>query len=493
MLARQFLAAFFTTIASFAMPAFATPQPIDATDLWFNPSESGWGLSVFHQGDTLFASLFVYGPDGQPKWYTASRLAPGPFTFSGPLVEASGPWFGERFDSDAVNRSVVGSMTFTLNDSGATVSYTVNGVQVSKPLVRASLRTINIAGSYYGVLLQPASVSGSEKLLEDQHILLNDNGSTIEMHTASNSTPGCSYTSSSRSQNGEVILASGQTDPSFCVTRKGPWRMAVDPTPHGFVGNFSDAGINDGRIAAALRAEPRLQGTGWANDLWFPASESGWGMNFIEQGDTAFATLFVYDAQHRPRWYSASHLTAMGTQGPGPNWSGALEESTGPYFGATFDATAVQRRVVGSMTFTVDPGQFNTGFLSYTVDGVTVTKRVNRYAFRQNVLTGSYQGHVVMRSDDPRGLSYDDAKFSFDDQGERVDVAIDIYTGNKCSFSGFSIQYGAQRSIVGNCGLASVRIDDLMVTANGFTGTYSGPAGHVGGMITKGHISGARR
>jgi hypothetical protein len=98
-----------------------------------------------------------------------------------------------------------------------------------------------------------------------------------------------------------------------------------------------------------------------------------------------------------------------------------------------------------------------------------------------------------MRSDDPRGLSYDDAKFSFDDQGERVDVAIDIDTGNKCSFSGFGIQYGAQRSIVGNCGLASVRIDDLMVTANGFTGTYSGPAGHVGGMITKGHISGARR
>jgi hypothetical protein len=61
---RKFLAAL---IASLAIPALATPQPIDATDLWINPSESGWGISVYHQGATLFASLFVYGPDGQPK------------------------------------------------------------------------------------------------------------------------------------------------------------------------------------------------------------------------------------------------------------------------------------------------------------------------------------------------------------------------------------------------------------------------------------------
>jgi hypothetical protein len=48
-------------------------------------------------------------------------------------------------------------------------------------------------------------------------------------------------------------------------------------------------------------------------------------MNFIEQGDTAFATLFLYDAQRRPRWFSASHLTAVGTQGAGLTWSGSLK------------------------------------------------------------------------------------------------------------------------------------------------------------------------
>src|SRR3954453_19595354 len=76
------------------LPSLATPQPIDATGLWINTDESGWGVSVYHQGDTLFASLFVYGPDGQPKWYTASGMTGGGASYSGALAEATGPYFG---------------------------------------------------------------------------------------------------------------------------------------------------------------------------------------------------------------------------------------------------------------------------------------------------------------------------------------------------------------------------------------------------------------
>src|SRR6476619_4203554 len=42
------------------------------SDQWWNPSESGWGASVLQQYDTLFIDLFVYGPDGLPRWYTAA-------------------------------------------------------------------------------------------------------------------------------------------------------------------------------------------------------------------------------------------------------------------------------------------------------------------------------------------------------------------------------------------------------------------------------------
>src|SRR4051794_22385436 len=167
----QLRALFFAASLSLAaLPSLATPQPIDATGLWINGSESGWGISVFHQGATLFASLFVYGPDGQPKWYTASSLDGGGSTYSGVLTEATGPYFGtSSFDPGAVTRRTVGSMTMTLDATGANVTYTVDGTQVSKRVSRFSMRSLNLSGTYYAVELQPASVSGTEVAKVDQH------------------------------------------------------------------------------------------------------------------------------------------------------------------------------------------------------------------------------------------------------------------------------------------------------------------------------------
>ncbi len=36
------------------------------SDLWWNPNESGWGLSLSHHGDSLFAVWYTYGPDNRP-------------------------------------------------------------------------------------------------------------------------------------------------------------------------------------------------------------------------------------------------------------------------------------------------------------------------------------------------------------------------------------------------------------------------------------------
>jgi hypothetical protein len=490
---------FAAAILSLALPVFATPQPIDATDLWIKPDESGWGLSVFHQGDTLFASLFVYGPDGQPKWYTASNLSPGPTTYSGPLVEATGPYLGApSFDPNAVTRRVVGTMTMRLDATGADLTYSVDGTQVSKRVQRFSMRPIRLEGRF-GALVQPAGGGRSEILVLDQHLTLVDNGSTFTWDTGSNRTSGCTFIGTSRSQDGEYVSASGNgrcgTDPQ---PPQIPWSMTIDQTPHGFTGTFSgnigDAkGLTQARFAVASWSAPKLQGAGYVNDLWFPPGEGGWGLNLIEQGDTAFATLFVYDAQNRPHWYSASQLVA-GTQGGRPSWSGSLEESTGPYFGGVFNPAQVTRRVVGAMTFVLQEN--GDGSLSYAVNGTTVTKTVNRFAFRKNDLSGSYQGHVVMRGGDPRGASYDDATFTIDDQGDRVNMHIAIFTGPTCDFAGQSIQYGSQRSVYGTttcAGGTRFELNDLMVTAQGITGSYQGPAGHIGGLITNGSISGARR
>ncbi len=487
---------FAALVAALAIPALATPQPIDATDLWINPDESGWGLNIFHQGDTLFGSLFVYGPDGQPKWYTASGLASGPFVFSGPLTEATGPWFGGSFNPGAVTRRSVGTMTFTLRDADATVSYSVDGTQVSKRVVRFSMRPIDVGGAYYGVMVQPAG-SSAEKTLADEHLSVRDDGATVSISADSNTTPSCNYDSTTRVQNGELVSAGAGTNPSPAPTynRCYPWSMTVDPTATGLIGNFTGSGVSDGRIAASRRGPPILVGNGWVNDLWFPSNEGGWGLNVIEQGDSVFATLFVYDAQNRPHWYSASQLLRTSAAGAPPGWSGTLYESTGPYFGASFNPASVARRAVGTMSFFV--GDNGVGQLTYSVDGTTVfNKFVQRFAFRKNDLSGSYRGMLVMRSDDPRGQSYDDAQMTIDD-GSQFVMNIDIFTGPKCTFTGQSLQAGSLRSAAGtySCGstVGNFKMENIQASANGLTSTYQGPAGHIGGLITNGHLSGARR
>lgn len=94
---RRFLARA-TLLCGFALPAAATTFSIDFTDLWYNApaeSEAGWGVNVIQQNEVLFATLFVYGPDGTPRWYVASRLDPaGENRFAGPLYTAAGTYFG---------------------------------------------------------------------------------------------------------------------------------------------------------------------------------------------------------------------------------------------------------------------------------------------------------------------------------------------------------------------------------------------------------------
>lgn len=59
-------------------------------------------------------------------------------------------------------------------------------------------------------------------------------------------------------------------------------------------------------------------------------------------------------------------------------------------------------------------------------------------------------------------------------------------------------QFGSQRDVSGTYACEGgaqglFRLTDMFVTNAGFTATYSGPAGHSGGTITNGHISGVRR
>lgn len=148
---------------AFAMPAHATTYSVDHTDLWFNPSESGWGVNFIQQNDVIFATLFVYGVGNVAQWFTASDMRPSPSgsqtTFSGQLFLTSGPYFGApTFDPSAVTRTPVGTMTVNFTSlTTATLQYTVNGAQVTKTITRQTWATDNLTGNYLGGLTATGS------------------------------------------------------------------------------------------------------------------------------------------------------------------------------------------------------------------------------------------------------------------------------------------------------------------------------------------------
>ena len=167
---RRFAAAFLASLA-FALPASATSYSVDFTDLWWNApggSENGWGVNVVQQGDILFLTFFVYGPDNSARWYSASSVTPtnpqpaGAVRFSGALYQTTGPWFGGPFNSASVGVTEVGSVTLTFDSPTAgTLSYTVNGTPVEKQIERIYLRVNSAGGSYAGGLVALASQCGN--------------------------------------------------------------------------------------------------------------------------------------------------------------------------------------------------------------------------------------------------------------------------------------------------------------------------------------------
>jgi hypothetical protein len=121
-----------------ARPDFAAAT--NYQDLWWaaGGTESGWGINLTHQGDSIFATWFIYDVDGTPLWLsvTAAKKAPG--VYGGPLIRTTGPAFSAQpFDPAKVTRTAVGTATFTFSSgNAATFAYTVNGVPATRSITR---------------------------------------------------------------------------------------------------------------------------------------------------------------------------------------------------------------------------------------------------------------------------------------------------------------------------------------------------------------------
>lgn len=115
---------------------------VNYTDLWWSPSESGWGLSLFHGPfNDVFGTWMVYGTDGKPTWYllgsgkwtSANSLT----TYEAQIFRTSGPHFAQIFDPRRVGLEKVGTAQIQFRDSmNATFRFDVEGVSGLKNITR---------------------------------------------------------------------------------------------------------------------------------------------------------------------------------------------------------------------------------------------------------------------------------------------------------------------------------------------------------------------
>lgn len=185
--------------------AYANSASTDLSDMWWNPNESGWGMNVAHQNDTLFITLYVYANNSAPTWYVAPQVdyvrpssGGSGLVYSGALYATSGPWLGGAWNPSQFNYRQVGAITITTTAiDTATVSYSVEGVAVQKSVTRQTWRTNYIAGSYVGASIgtysncNPSSLNGYAEEAAIVTVTQGTNTATIQA-VYSNTT--CTYT-----------------------------------------------------------------------------------------------------------------------------------------------------------------------------------------------------------------------------------------------------------------------------------------------------------
>ena len=66
-----------TLAACLALDTAAASITTDFSDLWYDPDEEGWGVTLTQQNDIIFVTLYVYGPDFGLLASTHPFLAPG--------------------------------------------------------------------------------------------------------------------------------------------------------------------------------------------------------------------------------------------------------------------------------------------------------------------------------------------------------------------------------------------------------------------------------
>ena len=238
------LSSLLACFVAFGSPvAGASTNTTEITDMWYNPSESGWGVNIVLQNNVAFMTFFVYDADRKPVWFTAELRFVDSFVWSGPLYVTSGPWFGGPFPQASVTARQAGVASFSMSATDlnqAVLTYIVDGVSVVRSVRRQFWTYENFSGTYAGGYslratgCQPRSRDGIEEI--NGVLDVTQNGTSISMN-ATTAGFSCSFVGT-YSQQGKL----GRVDGSYSCTdaRVGTFTMSdMTPTVSGFTGRVA--------------------------------------------------------------------------------------------------------------------------------------------------------------------------------------------------------------------------------------------------------------
>lgn len=233
------------------------------------------------------------------------------------------------------------------------------------------------------------------------------------------------------------------------------------------------------------------------SDLWYAPGEDGWGLNIVLQNNVAFATFYVYDVNRNPVWF-----TAVLTYSPGFVFTGKLFADRGPWYGGPYNSATVTEREAGTATFTMPT--LNHATLTYTIDGVTVTKSLQRLTFTNENFSGTYVGGFSIRStgctpstpSDLNGILEFAGPMTVTHAGTTFHLHIDAGSSPSlaCTFSGTYSQYGKLADVFDGtyfCSddtVGSFKLFEMTPTLSGFTARAKGSnqycewSGYMGGI-----------
>jgi len=219
-------------------------------------------------------------------------------------------------------------------------------------------------------------------------------------------------------------------------------------------------------------------------DLWWVPTESGWGVNIVQQGNRMFLTGFVYGPDSLPTWYVAALAPGAVLPNGYARWEGDLYETRGPWFGAPFDPANASGRKVGTTSFV--PSSLVSAKLEYSVDGVPVSKAIQRQTFWHVPIGANYVGgYSVGASSCPRvpvggyGIVQLEVTATVNADGATGSIATTIILDGSavCNLSGTYRQYGSVYAVKNNAacraGIGDIDYTDLSLSDEGVDGNIS--------------------